>query len=338
MSDPALAHDLRTTQSKWVRITQLDGKLPNLALMRLSAWHKNRGDRVRFSRSPLRSFDEPAYSAIYGSAIFSFSVQTVEQFRREFPDAVVGGTGSGSGIDVESIVGGFSGLDYEPWGDFKASIGFTQRGCRLKCAFCVVPEKEGKPASVATIADIWRGPGYPKHIHLLDNDFFGNPDWRERVAEIKDGGFKVCFNQGINVRILTNEVARALSSIQYRDDGFQRRRLYTAWDNVGDERIFFRGVDRLADAGVPPSHLMAYMLIGYDPAETLERIHYRLDKMVERGIRPYPMVYGDRYDLKQFQRWVIRRQYLWRSFSDYQRAPNITAPPKDQGSLFDQVT
>ena len=115
-----------------------------------------------------------------------------------------------------------------------------------------MPEKEGKPKSVATIADIWRGPGHPKHIHLLDNDFFGNPEWRERLAEVRDGGFKVCFNQGINVRILTNEIARELATINYRDDGFKTKRLYTAWDSLGDERIFFRGVDRLEAAGVPP--------------------------------------------------------------------------------------
>ena len=57
---------------------------------------------------------------------------------------------------------------------FDASIGFTQRGCRLKCGFCVVPKKEGKPRAVNTIADIWRGEPWRKHLHLLDNYFLAN--------------------------------------------------------------------------------------------------------------------------------------------------------------------
>lgn len=301
-----------------VRITQLDGSLPNLALMRLSAWHKAQGDDVHFSNDPVRGIFEGAYDAVYGSAIFDFTRDAAETLKREFPGAIVGGTGSGSSVTLDGIVPTqFTGLDYSLWPTFRASLGFTQRGCRLACKFCVVPEKEGKPTSVATIADIWRGPGYPKHVHLLDNDFFGNPDWRDRIAELRDGGFKVCFNQGINVRILSNEVARAVASVQYRDDNFQRRRLYTAWDNIGDERIFFRGVDRLEAAGVPPTHLMAYMLVGYDPAETWERIFERFNKMADRGIRPFPMVYGERPDLKRFQRWVIRREYLWKPWEAY---------------------
>lgn len=261
---------------------------------------------------------EPDYAAVYGSAIFGHSAHLADRLRIEFPGAIVGGTGTTSDATVEQIIPTqFTTLDYDLWPDFKASIGFTQRGCRLACKFCVVPAKEGKPQSVATIADIWRGPGRPKHIHLLDNDFFGNPEWRDRIAEIRDGGFKVCFNQGINIRILTNEIARELATIEYRDDGFQRRRLYTAWDNIGDERIFFRGVDRLEAAGVPPKHLMAYMLVGFDPDETWDRIFQRFNAMVARDIRPFPMVYGDRPDLKRFQRWVIRREYLWKPWEEY---------------------
>lgn len=301
-----------------VRLTQLDGKLPNLALMRLSAFHKARGDSVAFFRTPYRQLGEPEYGAVYGSAIFSFTRDRVERMRREFPDALIGGTGGDRALNVEAVVGDFVGLDYEPWPDFRASIGFTQRGCRLACKFCVVPEKEGKPWSAATVADIWRGPGHPKHLHLLDNDFFGEPKWPKRIAEIRDGDFRVCFNQGINVRAITDEAAAALASIEYRDDGFTKRRLYTAWDNLKDERVFFDGVDRLERAGVPPTHLMAYMLIGFDKKETWERIHHRFNAMVSRGVRPYPMVFDPaRRDLKRFQRWAVTGLYRAVPFAEY---------------------
>jgi hypothetical protein len=61
---------------------------------------------------------------------------------------------------------------------------------------------------------------WPKHLHLLDNDFFGQPreQWQARVEEIRSGGFKVCLNQGINVRMIDDESAAALASIPLYDD------------------------------------------------------------------------------------------------------------------------
>lgn len=319
-----------------VRITQLDGKLPNLALMRLSHWHKDRGDAVHYTRDARRGLLEPEYGAVYGSAIFKFTSDKIERFSASFPDAILGGTGTASLATVEQHIGDHAGLDYDHWPSFTASMGFTQRGCRLACKFCVVPAKEGKPRHENTIAGIWRGEPWPKNIHLLDNDFFGGPHWQDRIAEIRDGGFRVSFTQGINVRAMTPEVAAAIASIEYRDDGFQRRRLYTAWDNLKDESIFFRGVDLLEDAGVPPTQLMAFMLIGFDKKETKERIFHRFDRMVARGVRPYPMVFDQkRRDLKQFQRWVITGLYRAVPFERYNASIRARhAPAEEQADLF----
>lgn len=307
-----------------VRISQLDGKLPNLALMRLSAWHKQRGDQVVYfsgkQAAERQESDHERYDTVYGSAIFKFSEPLIVRFMNTFPNAILGGTGTTSKTTVEDVIGDSADLDYAHWPNFDASIGFTQRGCRLACKFCVVPAKEGKPRSVATVADIWRGSGHKKRLHLLDNDFFGQSEaqWRARIDEIRDGGFKVSFTQGINVRAVTPDVAEALASIEYRDDEFQRRRLYTAWDNLKDEAVFFRGVDELEKAGVPAKHLMAYMLVGFDKNETPERMMHRFDRMVERGIRPYPMVFDrSRRDLRAFARWVITGLYRAVPFSDY---------------------
>lgn len=171
-----------------------------------------------------------------------------------------------------------------------------------------------------TVASIWRGEGHPRKLHLLDNDFFGQPEWRERIREIREGGFRVCLSQGINIRLIDEEAAAALASIEYRDTKFQERRLYTAWDNLKDERVFFRGVEMLERAGITPSHLMAYMLMGYDPAETWSRIWHRFHRMIERGIRPYPMVYDrDRKDLLCFQRWVVTGLYRIVPWDEYER-------------------
>jgi hypothetical protein len=309
-----------------VRLVQLDGKYPNLALMKLAHYHKAKGDFVHVTRRIYPELFEPAYDIVYGSAIFDFTAPKLAAFRLQWPNAIVGGTGSGEALTVEQVIGReYEHYDYSGWPLCRVSLGFTQRGCRMaKIAicrrFCVVPEKEGQPRSLNTIAQIWRGEPWPRKLLLLDNDFFGNPDWRARLREIRDGRFKVCFWQGINTRLINEEAAEALASIEYRNSRFSERKLYTAWDNIGDERIFFNGVQRLERAGIPPSKLMAYMLVGCDPEETWTRIWYRFRKMVECGIEPYPMVFRrSREDLLCFQRWVVRGLYRRIPWPDYRR-------------------
>jgi hypothetical protein len=266
-----------------VRLTQIDGKLPNLALMKIARFHRDRGDEIVFSKHVERGMFEPDYSAVYGSAIFAQSADRVAAFKASFPDAIVGGTwnmADTTTVEARLGLGEQERFDYTIYPGFTGSIGFTQRGCRLKCGFCVVPQKEGKPRSVSTVYDIWRGEPYPKHLHLLDNDFFGQPreQWEARIDEIKSVGFKVCLNQGINIRMIDGDAAKALASIPVRDDQFKTRRLYTAWDNLGDECRFFAGVDLLEDQGLPPTCLMVYMLVGYDKKETWERVYRDLWK------------------------------------------------------------
>jgi hypothetical protein len=124
--------------------------------MKLAAYHQDRGDEIIFTRSPYRDLFEPPYDRVYGSAIFSFSAERVQRLKDEFPQAIVGGTWNvGDTVTVEDIIGNFTGpLDYSLYPDFTASLGFTARGCRFKCGFCVVPKKEGKAAAVATIDQI----------------------------------------------------------------------------------------------------------------------------------------------------------------------------------------
>jgi hypothetical protein len=319
-----------------VRLTQVDGKLPNIALMKIAHHHRKRGDEIVLTKNVRRGLSEGEYDRVYGSAIFAYSAPRVAELRSHFPQAIVGGTWNTSDNTTVEQMLGLDGeheeLDYSIYDGFSASIGFTQRGCRLKCGFCVVPKKEGKPRSVNTIADIWRGEPWPKHLYLLDNDFFGQPreQWQARIEEIRSGGFKACLNQGINIRMIDDESAAALASIPLYDDAFKTRRLYTAWDNIGDEDRFFRGVDTLERHGIRPQLLMVYMLIGYDKRETWERVLYRFDRMVERRIRPYPMVYGERdrtlptsngrleeRTLAEFQRWAVRRLYTVTPFEFY---------------------
>lgn len=295
-----------------VLLFQLDGKVPNIALMRIAAHHRALGDSIelRHTGSPRRElWDAP--DRVYASAIFEKTRPVVELLCREFPDAIVGGTG----VDVASSLEahGITTLaqDYSVYPRCRQSIGFTQRGCRLSCSFCVVPRKEGKMRGEQTISDIWRGGDWPRELILLDNDFFGQPEWRERIAEIRDGGFRVSFNQGINARFLCDRMkdsdaaAEALVSVDYRADDMKVKRIYTAWDNRKDEEILFQGLRRLVRYGVKPDHIMVYMLIGYWPGETETDRIYRQAKLRAFGCRPYPMPFVRTRELVGFQRWVI---------------------------------
>lgn len=242
-----------------VLLMQLDGKLPNIALMRVAAHHRDRGDDVELRRVGNLAGVQPElydrHDLVYGSLIFERSRSLAEALLAARPDAIVGGTGWSVDRKLEDF--GITTLrqDYSLYPRFKPSLGFSQRGCRLRCGFCVVPKKEGTMRGEQTIHDIWRGDPYPREILLLDNDFFGQPAWRERIAEIRDGGFKVSFTQGINARFLDEETAAAIASVQYRDDGMKRPRIYTAWDNAKDEARLFRGLQHLVDAAQVADYL-----------------------------------------------------------------------------------
>jgi len=306
-----------------IYLIHADGKFPNLALMRLSRWFKQQGEITELIRRRRMLWD--GAGQCYGSSIFSFNEPARKALERSWGPILWGGTG----VKVESNLREIADVDwerlspdYDLYPEYRYSLGFTQRGCRLSCPFCVVPRKEGKPRPVHTIGDIWRGEPHPRKIILLDNDFFGQPreHWQDRVRELCAGNFKVSVSQGINSRKVDDESAQALASLEYRDNEFKERILYTAWDNLGDERIFKRGVDILRHAGVPPKHLRVYMLIGYAKGETWEQIHHRFNELVALGCEPYPMAYDStRKDLKAFQRWAITGLYRavpWNQYRD----------------------
>jgi len=314
-----------------ILLFQLDGRQPNMALMRLAHHHRVLGHGVELRRAGNAAaleprMGDPIWDRVYASSIFESSRPLCERVLQLYPMAELGGTGWVLGKQLEHVgVSSQGPLDYS---DYKVrySMGFTQRGCRLACEFCVVPKKEGKVKPWSTIREIWRGGDHPKEILLLDNDFFGNPDWRARIAELREGDFKVCFNQGINARMLNDETAAAIASVKFKDDSFSRPRIYTAWDGKKDERTLMRGLEALAAAGVKPNQIMVYMLIGFELGETHADRDYRRNKLREFGVRPYPMPHARSgrsrsgaagEELVAFQRWCIQRKDQFVPWSEW---------------------
>jgi hypothetical protein len=332
-----------------VLLLQLDGTGPNLALMRLAAHHRGLGDDVELRRVAGPDAAErrlgDAFDRVYASAIFERSRPTAERVRRVYPGTIVGGAGLDESMTLEAVGVPTRGpVDYSDWPAFRASLGFTQRGCRYDCSFCKVPrmKAEGRPRPETTVTDIWRGEPWPRWVLLYDNDFFGVPSWRHVVEELVAGRFRVCFNQGINVRALGDEAAAALASVDYRDDSFRDRRLYTAWDNLGDEARLFRGLALLARHGVRPDDVMVYMLVGYDHDARAARPGLtpgdfrRHARLREFGARPYPMPYVRTPELRGFQRWVVGaydKRVPWRDWEAAGYDPRRLGGPRGMGPL-----
>ena len=276
-----------------IAVLDVDSKIPNLALMKISSWHKKQGHEVEHYL-PLAHH---LYDKIYASKIFDFSDGSDIQ-----PDMITGGTGIDLKISLPNEIEEMD-PDYILY-NYPHNIGFAQRGCRFSCSFCVVPQKEGKPKSVNTIAKLWTQRS-SNFLVLLDNDFFGNPEWADRIKEIKELDLKVNFSQGLNIRIISKKQAQALASVKFRKLKNTSKQVTFAWDQIDDEKVIKRGFQRVVDAGIKPYQMQFYVLIGYDttPEEDLHRVMMLKDW----GCDPYAMPYNkfDPYQ-KKFVRWVNR--------------------------------
>lgn len=282
---------------KKVGIVQVDGSYPNLALMQITRYHEDRGDKVEWFKGMLF---EHEYQAVYASKIFSFSEMP------PLPDhAFVGGTGINfTNVLPEEISN--SGLSYTLYPDCNYHIGFSMKGCRFACKFCCVPKKEGRPKLNSTIDGLLINPKGGNRLMLLDNDFFGGPEWKVNLERIIELELKVCFIQGLNIRIITPEQASILAQCKYTNSRFNQKYLTFAWDRFNDIKLIMRGIKICNDAGIPNNQMQFFILIGFDttPEQDMERVM----TLADLGCMPFVMPFNknDQYQ-KHFTRWVNHR-------------------------------
>lgn len=191
-----------------VAIHSVDGmKYPNLALMRISTWHKTQGDTVEWF-VPLAKYDR-----IYASKIFTFTPDDPY-----LPlDTIKGGTGydvsSRLPDEIESMQ-----PDYTIYQQFDAAYGFLTRGCPNKCPWCVVPHKEGGLRVVADIEDICRtNTGFRRNAILMDNNFLAAPleFCREQIDKMRRLKIRADFNQATDARLYNEDTARIMATMPY---------------------------------------------------------------------------------------------------------------------------
>ena len=276
-----------------IGLVDVDGKIPNLALMKLSAWHKAQGDDVKLY-DPL--FDKP--DRVYASKVFTFTPDY--PYWPEGVEAVRGGTGYDLSTtlpdEIEDIY-----PDYDLFGcDY--AMGFVTRGCIRKCSFCVVPRKEGNIRQVAEVEDFWRG---QDRLMLLDNNLTAMPDvFIETCRSLADHRIETDFSQGLDIRLIDDEKAQALSRVRLW------KRVHFAWDNMRDESAVRQGIEILTRY-MHSDKLMFYVLVGFDT--TFDEDMHRVNTLIGYGTNPFVMVYraqdgsesSDKM-LKHLARWVNR--------------------------------
>jgi hypothetical protein len=288
---------------------------PNVALMKLSAWHKAQGDTVL----PLNSGESA--DRRYGSAVFSWNRPKAAALAAQ--GAIVGG----SGVDLENTLPDAVEAmrpDYSLYG-IDYGVGYLMRGCIWDCTFCVVPTKEGKPREVATIDDLMNVESTRSRpfVVLMDNEFFWREKWAiARLEEFTTRGIDWCPSQGLDVRVLTSPLVDALAASPFWNVHHNRKQITFAFDSVGIERRYRRGVEMLLSK-MAAWHLQSFVLVGYD--STIEQDLYRLAIIRSYGIDPFVMVYRDYTtgkmardpQLRNLARWVNRRLYKTCSFEEY---------------------
>jgi len=289
-----------------IGIKQLDGTIPNLALMQIGAYHKLRKDSVTMWEGPLFSYDK-----VYASKIFKFTEDALPSY------VIRGGTGYNNDPLPSEIAAIEHSKGWFLYPDYHNHLGFAERGCRLKCSFCVVPEKEGLPKEVATIESLLSNPLGEDRLVLLDDDFLGHPRWEDVFIELADRKLKVCFSQGLNIRTITEKQAHLLGKISLWNHKFTYRQIAFAWDNPKDEKTILRGFNRCVEAGIKPYKMQFYVLIGYD--STPEEDLHRVETLRKLGANPFAMAYDRTVQYqKDFQRWVNHKAiFKTVKFKDY---------------------
>lgn len=306
-----------------IGLIDVDGhNYPNLALMKISAWHKANRDHVEWY--------QPLFSGhmdkVYMSKVFSFTPDY--EYFIDAEEVVRGGSGycietiNGKEIfhknlnnnlpdEIEHIY-----PDYELYGIADTAYGFLTRGCPRGCDFCIVKDKEGmRSCKVADLSEFWRG---QKHIELLDPNLLACSEWKDLLQQLIDSKAKVNFNQGLDIRMMSEEKAEMLSHIKIDAVHF-------AWDRFEDRDLILPKFKKFRElSSIRQKDLQVYVLCGDREKKILESDLFRINWLKENGFAPYVMLYDKAnipsgHELRKLQRYVNNRYIFWscNTFDEY---------------------
>lgn len=294
---------------------------PNLALMKLSAWHKSKGDTVEWY--------EPLFSGhcdiVYVSKVFSFSDDY--EYPINADQIIYGGSGfaihveNGKEIyqkendkplhyDIEHIY-----PDYSLYKISDTAYGFITRGCPRGCDFCHVKDMQGLTAhKVSNLSEFWKG---QKNIVLLDPNITACNEWKNVFQQLIDSKAYIDFSQGLDIRLMSEEKINMLKQIKTNSVHF-------AWDRYEDKKIILPKLEQFKKSTEwDRRKIIVYVLCGDCERQVTEHDLERIYTLRNIGCYPYVMLYDKEnlkkgHELKKLQRWVNNR-FIWESTDTFEK-------------------
>lgn len=261
-------------------------QFPNLALMKLSAWHNAQGDAVSWYNGLFSSH----YDTVYSSKVFTFTSEE-DVFGKNIEK---GGTGYKSTRclpdDIEHTCPDYAlyGIDY--------SMGFLTRGCPNACAWCIVPGKEGDIVAHADIDEFLRHDS----VVLMDNNVLASEHGLRQIEKLASLKVKVDFNQGLDARLIDDVTAKLLSRVKWKHP------IRLACDHAAQMPAVQKAVQLLRWHNARPARYFVYCLVK-DVEEALERVKFLKGLYVEPFAQPFQdyesQVTSTRAQ-REFARWV----------------------------------
>ncbi|MEG2541308.1 MAG: radical SAM protein [Clostridia bacterium] len=295
------------------RDTMKNKTFPNLAIMKISAYHKSIGDTVEW----FEPFEASSYDKVYSSSVFDFTDKPKNLYLPN--NTIYGGTGYGLygkendlPCEVDSMY-----PDYSMYPNCDYAIGFLTRGCINNCSFCVVPKKEGKIRAYARWSDIVRLD--TPRLHLMDNNILACEHGVEQLRQLSHTGYKIDLNQGMDIMLLNDEIAKIIKDIKW--DSYIR----FSCDKEYQLPYFENMLQLFEKYKIPKSKVFIYLLVQKD-IDNAERRLQTLHKMcksfniyaqAERnsllGIEP------NKEQLEFANRYVYSRNYKQETWTEHKR-------------------
>lgn len=313
-----------------IRLLATDSKIPNYAIMKISAYHKKLGDNVDWYNPLIDYLDT---DILYISKVFTFTDDPYYTMPMPINAKIIrGGTGYDYATTLPEEIESITQLDYSLYPDCDYSIIFTTRGCVRKCPFCIVPKKEGLIHNVNVASLNPKG----KYIMLLDNNFFANRTWRENIKVLKAFNQPIDFNTGIDLRLLTEEQCEALRKLKIKT-------IHCAWDNYKDKEKILPKLQMLCRY-VKPYKITVYVLVGFENKEIVETDIERVMTLKDLGVNPFAMGYINFDDpnhtksksVIDFCRWC-NNKFVFKKTTWEEYNPSKKEEYKQETNLFDLI-